>query len=118
MVSVTVYLPADVADQVARVVGQTDALISRWFLRAYIRNASGIDAAIPQPEDWEIELGLPRERRWLEKHGVPRSIKIRKDHRDRIDEHSRRLNTSRSALLTAAAKLELGMKDGPSRPLA
>jgi hypothetical protein len=117
MVSVSVYLPADVAEQVDRVVGQTDALISRWFLRAYIRNASGIDAAIPQLEAWEVELGLPRERRRLGK-GAVRSIKIREDHRDRIDEHCRRLNTSRSALLTAAAKLELGMNDGPSRPSA
>jgi hypothetical protein len=112
-----VYLPADVAEQVDKVVGQTDALISRWFLRAYIRNASAIDAAIPQREDWEVEWGLPRERRRLGK-GAARSIRIREDHRSRIDEHCQRLNTSRSAVLTAAAKLELGMKDEPSRPSA
>jgi hypothetical protein len=35
-----------------------------------------------------------------------------------MDEHCQRLNTSRSALLTAAAMLELAMKDEPGRPSA
>jgi hypothetical protein len=70
MMSVSVYLPADVAEQDDKAAGQADAQISR--------NGSEIGAAIPQPEDWDVELGLPPERRRLGE-GAVRSIKIRED---------------------------------------